>query len=783
MVLMVWLGALLPAAHAQTDCSIRLNIQLVETHNYEPVYPGQVYVVELQQSFATDEQGKLSIGNLCAGTYTFRLQAAGYEEGSETLAVNAGAGPVRFKMSHLAQTLQQVEVKDEKNRSLIQDKEQLGRKDITAGSGKNLADLLQSVNGVSMFSNGATISKPIIHGLYGNRIVMLNNGIRQEDQQWGGEHAPNIDPFLAGNITVVKGAAGVRYGTDALGGVVLVEPAPLRYLPGWDGELNLAAFTNNRMGVASGMVQHSFEKIPGLAFRLQGTWKKGGNYQLPSGRWVANTGIEEANYSATVGWRRAHYGAEVFYSHFDTDLGIYRGSHTGNRNDLINAINSPEPLVPASFSYAIGRPRQHVEHDLLKTKLYLDNRAGAWSMTYAFQHNFRQEYDVQRIENNKAQLNLTLNTQTLNLNFDHRAFGPVTGSLGVDGMLQENFFRDGDRLFIPNYRSLGGAAYWIERYKRKNWTAEGGLRYDYKWYNVFNPEGPSQVVKEYEFNYSSLSGTLGFRQQLKPNWEWSATLANAWRAPQANELFSAGLHHGAARIEIGNKDLSPERSYNLNLATRYTWNNRLTADLSLYNQWIDNYVYLEPGPDLLTIRGYFKTFNYKQTDAMLSGADLTLDYRWNARLNTTFKGSFLRAWDRTANDFLILMPADRLSLGTRYTHPLGRRVSNGFIGINGRYVFRQQRIPSIFDEIDYPRPPAAYFVLDAEAGATVHLGRQPVFASVAVNNALNARYRDYLDAFRYFLDQPGTNVALRLRIPFNFDSKNNKDNITIIEHE
>lgn len=780
-MLMAWLAAFVPVAHAQSDCGIRLSVQLVEAHNYEPVYPAQVYVTELKQSFDADEKGKVTISNLCPGTYTFHLQAAGYEESTETASVTAATGNLRFKIGHLAQTLGQVEVKEERNRTLVQSKAQLSKADLSAGSGKNLADLLQGVNGVSTFSNGATIAKPVIHGLYGNRIVLLNNGIRQEDQQWGGEHAPNIDPFLANSITVIKGAAGVRYGTDALGGVVLVEPAPLNYQPGnWSGELNLAAFSNNRMGVASGMLEHSFAKLPGLSVRVQGTWKKGGNYQLPSGRWVANTGLEETNYSATLGWRRAHYGAEVFYSHFNTDLGIYRGSHTGNEKDLLNAINSPEPLVPASFSYAIGRPKQHVEHDLLKTKLYADNRFGLWSLTYAYQHNFRQEYDVLRTENGRAQLNLTLNTQTLNLNLDHRAFGPITGSVGVDGMYQDNFFRDGDRLFIPNYSSMGGAAYWIERYRHKNWTLEGGLRYDYKWYDVFNPEGQSQVVKEYTFDYSSVSGTLGFRQQLKPSWEWSATLANAWRAPQSNELFSAGLHHGAARIELGNKDLQPERSYNLNLETKYT-PGRLSIDLSLYNQWIDNYIYLEPGADMLTIRGYFKTFSYKQTDALLSGADLTLGYRWDQRLSTTFKAAFLRAWDRNANDWLILMPADRLSLGTRYTHPLGGRVRDGFIGATGRYVFRQQRIPSDFDAIDYPRPPAACFVLDAEAGATLQLGRQPVYASLAVSNALNARYRDYLDAFRYFLDQPGTNVALRLRVPFHFNK--NKTNDTNIGYE
>ena len=188
--------------------------------------------------------------------------------------------------------------------------------------------------------------------------------------------------------------------------------------------MNLAAFSNNRMGVASAMIEHAFKKIPALAFRLQGTYKKGGNYRIP-GYWVANTGVDEQNYSATMAYRKATLWYEAFYSHFDTDLGLYKGSHTGNRNDLLNAINSDVPLVPAEFTYDIERPRQHVQHDLGKAQLYADTRIGMWNLTYAYQHNFRQEYDVVRIDKGNAQLNLTLNTQSLNLNLDHKPIGKV----------------------------------------------------------------------------------------------------------------------------------------------------------------------------------------------------------------------------------------------------------------------------------------------------------------------------------------------------------------------
>ncbi len=760
------LGIIAPSA-AQQQCNLNINILVVEKHNGQPLYPVVVHIDELNATYETNEKGRFTMDNLCPGKYTFHFHSAGYEHYAEQVIISHNT-ELKFRLAHLEGALEEVVISGMGEQGLLQDKDALTARQVAAGSGKTLADMLQAINGVTIISNGATISKPVIHGLHSNRIVMLNNGIRQEDQQWGGEHAPNIDPFLNNNLSVIKGAAGVRYGTDAIAGVVLAEPAPLRTTHGWDGELNLAALSNNRMGVASAVVNHNFKEVPALSFRLQGTYKKGGNYRIP-GHWVANTGVEEKNYSATLGWTKLHYGAELFYSHFNTSLGIYSGSHTGNEADLLAAIKSDTPLVQSPFTYSLGRPKQHVVHDLAKARLYLDSRLGIWHATYAYQHNFRQEYDVQRVETGDAQLNLSLNTQTLKLDLEHRPLWKLKGETGIDGIFQENYIQPGDRVFLPNYRSAGAAIYAIERYHGVGWTLEGGLRYDYRWYEAFNPEGRNQEVVRYEYNFNSLSGTLGFARQFSDDWQLTATLSNAWRAPQANELFSAGFHQGAARIELGNKTLLPERSYNLNIESKKQFGEKLSTDVSVYTQYIRNYIYLEPGADILTIRGYFKVFNYKQTDAQLTGTDLTGTYAWTGSLQTTARASFLFARNVVQKDWLILMPADRLSLNTTYTKDISKTLQECFISADARYVFRQVRIPANFDVIDYPQPPAAYFLADVAIGTMLMAGKQPLYISLTAMNIFNQRYRDYLDAFRYFIDQPGRNIVLRLRVPFPFN--------------
>lgn len=750
---------------AQDSCNLSVKFAVTETHNHVPVADLLLFIVEAKMNVQTDENGMATLENFCPGTYNVHIHSYEIQDTTITVSINK-SGTYPLEVEHSAQLLHSVTVLDKSLKTILQNKEQLDETSLRANAGKTIAEQLKNINGVSTLSNGATISKPVIHGLHSNRILVLNNGIRQEDQQWGSEHSLNIDPFIAHQITVLKGAAGVRYGTDAIGGVVLVEPGAIRQQTGWGGVVNMAAFSNNRMGVLSAMVEHRFSKLPSLAFRFQGTVKQGGNYQIPGAYWVANTGVKEQDLAATLSYQKAHSGVEVFFSRFDNTLGIYRGSHTGSQQDMNNAINSDKPLIPALFTYAIDRPRQEVAHNLLKLKSHLENKSGLWTLVYAFQNNFRQEYDVMRIDNGKPQLNLTLNTHSVNLNFDHKRVKKFTGQLGVDAQYQHNTFKDGDRVFIPSYYAYSAALYAIERYSKNDWTLEAGLRMDYKHFEMFNPEGQQFQNVRYLFDYRNPSATMAVKKRVNQRLSWMATFANAWRAPQAPELFSAGFHQGGARIELGNRNLKPEISYGLTFSGQYEIDEKLKVELSLYGQSIQNFIYLKPGNEVLTIRGYYKTFNYVQTDALMAGADLSVKYNLNKNWLSELRISSLRARDIAQKDWLILMPSDRCSASLKYQFEVNEHFSDCFFGLNSQYVFQQNRVPANFDRIDYPRPPAAYFLLNAEAGTNIKIQRQHLICSITVTNLLNTKYRDYMDVFRYFIDQPGTNIALRVSVPF-----------------
>ncbi len=428
--------------------------------------------------------------------------------------------------------------------------ESLSGRELDKTRGLTLGDALKRVNGVTAMTNGPNVSKPVINGLHSNRILVLNNGIRQEGQQWGSEHAPEVDPFLANKLVVIKGAGALRYGGDAIGGVVLVEPRALPVKPGLAGEVNMSAFSNNRLGALSAIIEQQIPAVPGLSWRLQGTLRKGGNTRTPD-YWLDNTGVEEYNFSAAAGYKRKNYGIELFYSQFNTNLGVFEGSHIGNRTDLEQAIKQGRPLpeYTEGFSYNIERPYQHVEHELFKVKGFVNTgNAGKLNIVVARQFNYRQELD-----HNSAlsvnQMNLNLTTWTGELLWDHRSWKGLRGTIGATGMYQENSYQR--RLFIPNYESRQWGLFWTEKWESADnkWLLEGGVRYDNKEY--YNISDNTHDIRYPERDYASFSGSLGAQFRITDNFHASVNAARAWRAAGVNELYASGLHHGAAVIEQG----------------------------------------------------------------------------------------------------------------------------------------------------------------------------------------------------------------------------------------
>ncbi|MCF3109096.1 TonB-dependent receptor plug domain-containing protein [Niabella sp. CC-SYL272] len=261
-------------------------------------------------------------------------------------------------------------------------------------SGQNLAQVLQDVPGISMLQTGATISKPVINGLHGNRILLINNGVKQEGQQWGAEHAPEIDPAIAGAIHVLKGAAGVRYGAEAMGGVIVLDPPKLPFGKQVSGEAGTAWASNGRMFGGGFTLKGGWVNHPEWAWRIQGSSRKSGNFKTAD-YFLNNTGVRELNFSAEAGFRKKRWMLSAYGSYVHTALGIFSGAHIGDTADLKVRMQHEMPFETGNFSYRIDAPRQQVVHRLYKTtaryQLSDSNRIECW---YAYQEDQRKEFDL-----------------------------------------------------------------------------------------------------------------------------------------------------------------------------------------------------------------------------------------------------------------------------------------------------------------------------------------------------------------------------------------------------
>jgi iron complex outermembrane receptor protein len=760
----------------------------VSDHESREALPGAtVLLLETQQATQTDPSGAYQL-SAAPGLYHVQVRFVGYAPETTEVRLEASSpGVVRnFQLHPDAVVLKGAEVRGHRaDQPNAQATNSLSGVALRQTSGQTLGEALQRISGVSAIQTGPSIFKPIIHGLHSNRISILNNGVRQEGQQWGQEHGPEIDPFVASRLTVVKGAASVRYGSDAIGGVVLVEPAALPDSAGTTAEVQLVGASNNGLGAASGQVQGSPARLPALRWRVQGTAKRAGTTRSP-GYYQQNTGFSEYDYSAGLGWQKDAYGVELFYSHFGTKLGILSSAYTGSYQDLLAAIARDRPYETSGFTYNFGRPYQNISHDLYKLTAFVKTPLGRLSATVAQQQDFREEYDKYNARNqelaarNLPELRYENATTTAELLLEHKPLGRLTGSVGVAGTYQDNTYEF--RYFIPFYQNYVAGAFAIEHWEQGRWHLEAGLRADYRRLQVRRRlgVGSSSYVQPTEFTYVTPAASLGAIYAADAHFTLRADAGLTRRAPAPNERYSLGVHNAVYEIgfDVANDTLAPgqlprylqpETSYNLGLTATWHDNPRLNGELTFYHNRIDGYIYELPIlPAPYTIRGTFPSYRFQQSNASFTGFDATASYAFTPRWQLGAKAAVVVAWNRDQRNYLIYGPADRLELTLRHDLPdhASSHLSGRYLQLSGIGVRRQTRTPG--PAYDYAPAPAGYALLGAEIGTTLRLGRTPLTLSLAGANLLNQRYRDYLDRYRYFTDAMGRNVTVRLRMPLAF---------------
>ncbi len=783
------------------QCRLNLKGKVLDYHNKTVLAGASITIYGTTISVISDSGGNYEFTALCPGK--IELEIAHPECNTTFLPINIeGNTELDITLEHHLELLEGVTLfgADKEPHATSVTSASVDKVVLEKYASGSLGDALKELSGVSSLTTGSTIVKPVIQGLNGSRIVLITNEVRLQDQEWGSEHAPNVDLNATDRITVVKGSGALKYGGDAIGGVVIALPKPYKQKDTLTGSTLASASSNGRGGVLTTHLEKGFAN--GLGIRAQATYKRFGDFRAPD-YFLNNTGTEQIGFTLGGGINKFTYGGELFYSFLKNELGILRAADFGNVTDLVAAIDSPIPPLTGPFSYTIAAPRQQVTHHLVKAKgFYRFPGLGKLTAQYAFQFNDRQEFDNRRGGRNSipvVDLELTSHQLDLDLIIDTKE--KITWNIGINGYAQENFASPdtGVRRIIPDYKRLGLGAYAGMEYAiSDDWNFDVGTRLDFsqidaqKFYRTsfwearsYNLDFGNTVVEDFGtqlltnpvFDFVNFSLVAGLQHQLSKTMEVSFNYGLASRPPNPAELFSEGLNQSSLAFELGDLRIDSENSnkFSLNIAYR-SKDDKFGLSVLPYINLVSDFIALEPTGITTTTRGSFQVFEYVQNDAQFFGVDVDLDYHFLNSWDYTSSFSYLRGTDVTRDEPVINIPPPNWTNTLAYSNPTLRNLK---LALKSELHLEQTRFPDnnftalIVENntqtsvlVDVSTPPPAYHLLHLTS--SIDLSKTPgnIVLGFGVDNILNTQYRQYLNRFRLFADELGRNFSLNLKINY-----------------
>lgn len=763
---------------------------------HETLPGATVHISELNKGLVTNTDGSFILTGMCEGTYTLTISFVGYKTHTQKVRLRRSES-VHIDLEVDETMLNEVVVQDHYDHlSRSQTTTTLSGSALEAARGKSLGAALKSIAGLSSIQSGPAISKPVIHGVHSQRILILNNGIRHEGQQWGAEHAPEIDPLLAGNLVVVKDASAIKYGTDALGGVIIVNPAELPQEPGIGGTLHSGIHTNGRGGSVGGILEGASTQVKGLSWRTHGSLKKSGDYHTPDYS-LTNTGFRENNFSVATRYHpKETSGIEFFYSRFDAETGLLKGASVSTLEDLRVAYDAAMPRYTRAFGYSLESPRQTVTHNLAKAVGHFHRGGNTLSFQYAWQQNHRQEFQLRRAALlNTPTLHLKLSTHTFDVEWEQEKEEDQQRCIGINLLVQQNRNVPGIETipFVPNFSNYSGGVYGIQKFQVHQWQTETGVRFDYRYYTVAGRDYSNSVFTS-SWVFANVSATLGATRNLGKYSRFISGLSTAWRPPHVAELYSIGTHQSAVAVESGlmldenSRVRSPEEvDFKTEKAVKWVSTYRLSnahtqIELTGYINYIFNYVYLKPEGATAS----YPYFHYRQTNGLFRGIDLQGEHSFNDVLSLKVSGAWLQASDVRNDDYFIYIPSNRGTTTLRYQRDLSPHATEFFIEAGVQFVAQQQRAPRVITiaeiidaaennvdlfanddrAFDYTAAPSAYWLFQASTGISIRVRNQRINVTLTGENLANTRYREYTNRLRYFANETGRNGTMAITYHF-----------------
>jgi iron complex outermembrane receptor protein len=617
----------------------------------------------------------------------------------------------------------------------------LPKKSMAETGSQNLCDALTKLPGVSALTSGLAIAKPVIRGMYGNRILVLLSSLKFDNQQWQDEHGMGLSDVGVDRVELIKGPASILYGSEAIGGVInVIEDEPSS---GRKADLNLR-LSSNTGGI-----------------NADAGWSNASD----KGWWRIRIGAENhADYSDGAGTRVLNSRFDGYFWKGTLGRQNARSKHVYNYNGSLNDFGFILPdlyslLKPdARWSRSLSGPHHVVALNVFSAQNTYWREKGTLKFNIGLQSNLRLEDEGGgSISLNMHLLSVPYNLQWIRpLNTRTEFIVSNTGSF-------ENNTNYGGRIIVPNANMFeeGVSAFIKHRAGAKTGTliTELGIGVNDKFIQTFLTRGlntPDKAIHPFVINRTALNVLGGVTWNITGSWNIKANVSSGYRAPNLAELSSNGLHEGIFRYEIGRPDLHVEQNFNEELEASYT-GRIVQVRAAYFLTQFQHYIYLTPTAD--TYFG-FPIDRYQQSDAHLEGAEVSATLSPGAGLHYTQELSELSA-RKADGSYLPYIAPPKWVNRLRWEGKGSPKFHKPYFFVAGSYVFAQQH-PAVYETYTPP-----YFLLDAGAGANLRLGRHPVTVRLIANNLLDRKYADHLSRFKnYGLNNIGRNIMLSVNYNF-----------------
>lgn len=750
--------------------------------------PGaEVHVHETKDMSVTDTDGKFHLADIRKGTYHIHVTMLGYEPAELTLKLNKDTAGVVFTISPTYIEINQVDIesdqvsggmKEQAMNISIADKDMLVKN--YAGT---LSATLEKLPGLSVINVGVGISKPVIRGFSGTRVIVADHGIKQEGQQWGTDHGLELDQYDVERMEIIKGAASLLYGSEGIGGILNILPPHIPKEGDLTGEVLTFYRSNNHNVGGSVAMQGNFKKN---FFRFRFTTQDFGDYQVPADQFtynrfvlpisnnrLKNTAGFERNASISIGTMRKWGNVRLLLSNYYQKVGLFVG-----------AVGIPRAyqLEDDGNARDIDLPYQLNDHfkAIVNAKFLIKD---SWlHVNFGFQNNHRQEHSLPHSHGQgptpSGDEALRLNLMTYSLNGTYNRYLNTKWKLvaGLDMQMKDNK-RGGFEFLLPDYRSYTGGVFVYSEYQlTEQLVLSGGLRFDYARMvvqaftaNVYEDEqivGQTERTPYINRSFYNPSGALGLSWSPLKWVNVKLNLARSFRVPVAAELSANGVHHGTFRHELGDPDLNSETGWQADLGL-YIQQKKFHIELTPFFDYFDNYIYLRPTAEFSPLPDAGQLYKYVQHSVIYMGVEFLAEYHPVEGLHIDLAAEYIHNYNIETGLGLPFTPPLSIGPGVEYNfEKLGKAVRDLYFGMEYKYYAAQNNVDR--NELTTP----SYQLLHFNSGVSFVAGKQRFELSFRIQNLLNEKYLNHMSRYRILnLPEPGRNFLVTLRVPLTFKSK------------